>query len=198
MIYLDYHATTPVDRRVADRIHHYMTEEFGNASSTDHEWGDRAEAAIQQVAQQVTDLIGASPREIVWTSGATERINLAIQGSLAPNPTKPYRIGLMAIEHNAVLDTCRALEKSRSRRNSISLRIVRSLTSSTVAMVLAVCRSGFRSSVSSRNKRSRCRDIQSSGVDLPHHSEGTRKNPFRLPSRIKTFARQSIVKIGWH
>lgn len=110
-IYLDYHATTPVDPRVADRIYHYMTEEFGNANSTDHEWGDRAEAAIKQAAKQIADLIGASPREIIWTSGATESINLAIQGSLTPNPTKPYRIGLMPIEHKAVLDTCRALEK---------------------------------------------------------------------------------------
>ncbi len=111
MIYLDYHATSPVDRRVANRVYHCMTEEFGNASSTDHAWGDRAEAAIQQAAQQVAGLIGASPREIVWTSGATESINLAIQGSLAPNPTKPHRIGLMPLEHKAVLDTCRVLEK---------------------------------------------------------------------------------------
>lgn len=110
-IYLDYHSTTPVDPRVADRVCHYMTIEFGNASSTDHEWGDRAETAIKQAAKQVADLIGASPREIVWTSGATESINLAIQGSLAPNPMKPHRIGLMPIEHKAVLDTCRALEK---------------------------------------------------------------------------------------
>jgi cysteine desulfurase len=110
-IYLDYHATTPTDPRVASLMLHYMTEEFGNASSTDHEWGDRAEAAIKQATKQVGDLIGASPREIVWTSGATESINLAIQGSLAPNPTKPHRIGLMPIEHKAVLDTCHALEK---------------------------------------------------------------------------------------
>lgn len=120
MIYLDYHATTPVDRRVADCICHYMTEEFGNASSTDHAWGDRAEAAIQQAAQQVADLIGASPREIIWTSGATESINLAIQGSLlAPlsllgggaGGEGKHRIALMPLEHKAVLDTCRALEK---------------------------------------------------------------------------------------
>ncbi|WNZ25309.1 cysteine desulfurase [Leptolyngbya sp. NK1-12] len=111
MIYLDYHATTPVDPRVADRVYHSMTQEFGNASSVDHEWGDRAEAAIKQAAKQVADLIEASPREIVWTSGATESINLAIQGSLTPNPMKPHRIGLMPIEHKAVLDTCRALEK---------------------------------------------------------------------------------------
>ncbi|HIK54409.1 MAG TPA: cysteine desulfurase [Synechococcales cyanobacterium M55_K2018_004] len=111
MIYLDYHATTPVDPRVADRVYHFMTQEFGNASSVDHEWGDRAEAAVKQAAKQVADLIGACPRDVVWTSGATESINLAIQGSLAPNPVKPHRIGLMPIEHKAVLDTCRALEK---------------------------------------------------------------------------------------
>lgn len=111
MIYLDYHATTPVDPRVADRVYHFMTQEFGNASSVDHAWGDRAEAAVKQAAKQVADLIGASPRDVVWTSGATESINLAIQGSLAPNPVKPHRIGLMPIEHKAVLDTCRALEK---------------------------------------------------------------------------------------
>ncbi|GAB4329607.1 MAG: IscS subfamily cysteine desulfurase [Leptolyngbyaceae cyanobacterium] len=120
MIYLDYHATTPVDPRVADRVYHFMTQEFGNASSVDHEWGDRAEAAVKQAAKQVADLIGASPREIVWTSGATESINLAIQGSLLA-PLAPlgrggggegkHRIGLMPIEHKAVLDTCRALEK---------------------------------------------------------------------------------------
>ncbi len=82
MIYLDYHATTPVDPRVADRVYHYMTQEFGNASSTDHEWGDRADTAIKQAAKQVADLVGASARDIIWTSGATESINLAIQGSL--------------------------------------------------------------------------------------------------------------------
>jgi cysteine desulfurase len=110
-IYLDYHATTPVDPRVAGCVYKYMTDEFGNANSTDHEWGDRSETGIKQAAKQVANLIGTSPREIVWTSGATESINLAIQGSLTPNPTKPHRIGLMPIEHKAVLDTCRALEK---------------------------------------------------------------------------------------
>lgn len=110
-IYLDYHATTPVDRRVADCVYHYMTEEFGNASSTDHEWGDRAETAVKQAAKQVADLIGASTGEIIWTSGATESINLAIQGSLPANPEKPYRIALLPIEHKTVLDTCHALEK---------------------------------------------------------------------------------------
>jgi cysteine desulfurase len=105
-IYLDYHATTPVDIRVADCIYQSMIHEFGNASSTDHEYGDRAEAAVKQSAQHVADLIAASPREIIWTSGATESINLAIQGSLLPNPEKPHRIGLLALEHKAILDTC--------------------------------------------------------------------------------------------
>lgn len=110
-IYFDYHATTPVDRRVAERIYHCMTEEFGNASSVDHSWGDRAEKAVKQAAKQVAELVGSSPREIVWTSGATESINLVIQGSLSPNPGKPHRIALLPLEHKAILDTCHILEK---------------------------------------------------------------------------------------
>ena len=111
MIYLDYHATTPVDPRAADRVYHAMTTEFGNASSVDHEWGDRAETAVKQSAKQVADLVGASLREIIWTSGATESINLAIQGSLPSHPDKPHRIALLPLEHKAVLDTCQILEE---------------------------------------------------------------------------------------
>ena len=121
-IYLDYHATTPIDLRVASLMLHYMTEEFGNASSTDHEWGHAAESAIKQSAQYVATLIGASPREILWTSGSTESINLAIQGSLPPNPEKPHRIALLPLEHKAVLDTCHALEK-RGWAELIYLRV---------------------------------------------------------------------------
>lgn len=110
-IYLDNHATTPVDPRVTNLVCHYMTEEFGNASSVDHIWGDRAEQAIKQAAKQVAELIDVSPREIIWTSGATESINLAIQGSLSPNPENPHHIALLPLEHQAVLDTCQMLEK---------------------------------------------------------------------------------------
>jgi cysteine desulfurase len=110
-IYLDYHATTPVDLRVADRVYQAMTLEFGNASSIDHEYGDRAEAAVNQAAKHLANLVGASPREIIWTSGATESINLAIQGSLPPNPVKPYRIALLPLEHKAILDTCQIYEQ---------------------------------------------------------------------------------------
>jgi cysteine desulfurase len=110
-IYLDCHSTTLMDLRVVDRIYHYMTAEFGNANSTDHEWGDRAEEAVKKSSKQVASLIGSSPREIIWTSGATESINLAIQGSLPANPEQPHRIALLPIEHKAVLDTCQVLEK---------------------------------------------------------------------------------------
>jgi cysteine desulfurase len=91
-------------------MYHYMTEDFGNASSLDHEWGDRAESAIKQAANHVASLVEASPREVIWTSGATESINLAIQGSLTPNPEKPYKIALLPLEHKAVLDTCQVLK----------------------------------------------------------------------------------------
>jgi len=88
-----------------------MTEEFGNASSVAHEYGDRAEEAVKQAAKQVAELVGSHKREIVWTSGATESINLAIQDGLSPNPGKPHRIALLPLEHKAVLDTCHILEK---------------------------------------------------------------------------------------
>jgi cysteine desulfurase len=113
LIYLDYHATSPVDSRVADLVGYYMTHEFGNASSTDHEWGDSAEAAVKQATRHVADLVGATPRDIIFTSGATESLNLAIQGTvqhLERSGTKP-RIAISTVEHKAVLDTCDALHK---------------------------------------------------------------------------------------
>ncbi len=113
MIYLDYHATTPVDPRVAEKVLQAMTTNFGNASSIDHELGDRAEAAVKQATRHVADLVGATPRDIIFTSGATESLNLAIQGTvqyLERSGTKP-RIAISTIEHKAVLDTCEALHK---------------------------------------------------------------------------------------
>ena len=112
-IYLDYHATTPVDTRVAELILHYMTTEFGNASSTDHIYGDEAAKAISEARHQVAELIGAMPREVIFTSGATESINLAIQGTVHKqinNGNKP-RIAFSPLEHKAVLDTCQAIAK---------------------------------------------------------------------------------------
>jgi cysteine desulfurase len=91
VIYLDYHATTPVDPRVAEKVLHAMTTGFGNASSIDHEMGDRAEAAVKAAAKHVAHLVGASPRDIIFTSGSTESINLAIQGTI--NHLSPLSLG---------------------------------------------------------------------------------------------------------
>ena len=110
-IYLDYHATTPVDPRVADLMLHYMTTEFGNASSTDHVYGDRAAKAVSQASSQVAELVGASAREVIFTSGATESINLAIQGTIHKQIDSKPRIAFSPLEHKAVLDTCQAIAK---------------------------------------------------------------------------------------
>ena len=112
-IYLDYHATTPVDPRVAKLMLHYMITEFGNASSTDHIYGDRVAKAVSKARSQVAELVGASAREVIFTSGATESINLAIQGTVHEqinNGNKP-RIAFSPLEHKAVLDTCQAIAK---------------------------------------------------------------------------------------
>ncbi|NMF61171.1 cysteine desulfurase family protein [Pseudanabaena yagii] len=111
-IYLDYHATTPVDPRVASVVMEYILTEFGNASSIDHTYGDKADLAVKQSAKQVADLVGALPREVIFTSGATESINLVLQGltQKSPSPHK-LKIAVLPIEHKAVLDTCDALVK---------------------------------------------------------------------------------------
>lgn len=111
-IYLDYHATTPVDPRVASVVMQYMLTEFGNASSIDHIYGDQADRAVKQAAKQVADLVGALPREVTFTSGATESINLVLQGLPKKSPSAhKLKIALLPIEHKAVLDTCHALTK---------------------------------------------------------------------------------------
>jgi len=113
VIYLDYHATTPVDPRVVEKVSQAMTTNFGNASSIDHEVGDHAEAAVKAATRHIADLIGATPRDIIFTSGATESLNLAIQGTvlhLEQSGIKP-RIAISTVEHKAVLDTCNALNK---------------------------------------------------------------------------------------
>ncbi|WP_414542136.1 cysteine desulfurase family protein [Nostoc sp. CCY0012] len=110
IIYLDYHSTTPVDPRVAEKVMYYMTTAFGNANSVDHSYGDEAAKALKQARQQIAELINASPKEIIFTSGATESINLAIQGHISQQNT-PAKIIVSPVEHKAVLDTCKALAK---------------------------------------------------------------------------------------
>ena len=112
-IYLDYSATTPIDQRVAAKMAECLTIEgnFGNPASRSHEFGWSAEKAVDHARQQVADLINADPREIVWTSGATESDNLAIKGAAHFYRKKGNHIITLKTEHKAVLDTCRQLER---------------------------------------------------------------------------------------
>jgi len=110
-IYMDYSATTPVDPRVADAMIPWLTERFGNPASNSHPYGWDAEEAVEQARRQVAALVGAEPRELVWTSGATESINLALKGAAQFYQSKGRHIITVRTEHKAVLDTCHALEE---------------------------------------------------------------------------------------
>ena len=110
-IYLDYGATTPVDPRVVDAMIPWLREHFGNAASRSHAWGWEAEEAIEKARTQVAELINADPREIVWTSGATESDNLAIKGAAHFYQGKGKHLITVKTEHKAVLDTTRELER---------------------------------------------------------------------------------------
>jgi len=110
-IYLDYGATTPVDPRVVDAMIPWLREHFGNPASRSHAWGWEAEAAVEKAREQVASLINADPREIVWTSGATESINLAVKGAAQFYKTRGKHIITLKTEHKATLDTCRELER---------------------------------------------------------------------------------------
>ena len=110
-IYMDYGSTTPVDPRVVDAMIPWLREHFGNPASRTHAYGWEAEAAVEQARQQVADLIGADPREIVWTSGATESNNLAIKGAAHFYQSRGKHIITVKTEHKAVLDTVRELER---------------------------------------------------------------------------------------
>ena len=110
-IYLDYSATNPCDPRVVDAMIPWLREHFGNPASRSHAWGWEAEAAVEKAREQIADLIGADPREIVWTSGATESNNLALKGAANFYKSKGKHIITVKTEHKAVLDTCRELER---------------------------------------------------------------------------------------
>ena len=110
-IYMDYGATTPVDPRVVDAMIPWLREHFGNPASRSHAWGWEAEEAVEKARGQVAALIGADPREIVWTSGATESNNLAIKGAAHFYQTRGKHLITVKTEHKAVLDTMRELER---------------------------------------------------------------------------------------
>ena len=111
MIYLDHNATTPLDPRVLDAMMPFLTDRFGNAASRHHSLGCDAATAAETARDQVASTIGADPREIVWTSGATESDNLALQGVVNAPVYKKRHLVTVATEHRAVLDTCEVLER---------------------------------------------------------------------------------------
>ncbi|MBL8427568.1 MAG: aminotransferase class V-fold PLP-dependent enzyme, partial [Dechloromonas sp.] len=111
-IYLDYSATTPVDPRVAEKMIPYLVEKFGNPASRSHSFGWEADAAVEEAREQVAALVNADPKEIVWTSGATESNNLAIKGAAHFYAgTKGKHIITVKTEHKAILDTVREMER---------------------------------------------------------------------------------------
>jgi cysteine desulfurase len=114
-IYMDNHATTPMDPRVFEAMKPYFIEVFGNAASRNHSFGWQAEEAVEKARKQVADLIGATPKEIVLTSGATESNNLALKGVADMYAERGNHIITAATEHKAILDTCKRLEKEGAR-----------------------------------------------------------------------------------
>ncbi|MGX7002666.1 IscS subfamily cysteine desulfurase [Caballeronia sp. KNU42] len=110
-IYMDYSATTPVDPRVVDKMIPYLREQFGNPASRSHQYGWDAERAVEEARENVAKLVNCDPREIIWTSGATESDNLAIKGAAHFYKSKGRHIITVKTEHKAVLDTCRELER---------------------------------------------------------------------------------------
>ncbi|MDD2768341.1 MAG: IscS subfamily cysteine desulfurase [Methylococcus sp.] len=111
-VYFDYSATTPVDPRVAEKMIPFLTENFGNPASRSHSFGWTAEQAVENAREEVAKLVNADPREIVWTSGATESDNLAIKGAAEFYQTKGRHLITVKTEHKAVLDTMRELESA--------------------------------------------------------------------------------------
>jgi cysteine desulfurase len=135
-IYLDNHSTTRVDPRVVEAMLPFFTEEYGNAASRHHVFGQKAKEAVDRAREQIAGLIGASPREIIFTSGATESDNLALKGVAAMYRSQGDHIVTVATEHKAVLDTCRALEQAGFRVTYLPVDRLGQVTAQQVAEAL--------------------------------------------------------------
>ncbi|NIJ52144.1 cysteine desulfurase [Dyadobacter arcticus] len=120
-VYLDYNATTPMDPRVVQEMLPYFSEKFGNAASRTHSYGWEAEEAVDIAREQIAGLTGAHPQEIIFTSGATEAVNLAIKGVLENHANDEKHIITVTTEHKAVLDTCRNLEYKKANVTYLSV-----------------------------------------------------------------------------
>src|SRR5262245_22477923 len=114
-IFMDYHSTTPVDPRVLEEMIPYFTNDFGNAASRNHAFGWKAEEAVEHSRERIASLINCDPKEIIFTSGATESNNLALKGVAEMYAEKGDHIITCVTEHKAVLDTCKRLEKLGKR-----------------------------------------------------------------------------------
>ncbi len=114
-IFMDYHSTTPVDPRVVEEMLPYFTEDFGNAASRNHSFGWKAEEAVERGRQRIGSIIHADPKEVIFTSGATESNNLALKGVAEMYAEKGDHLITCVTEHKAILDTCKHLEKKGKR-----------------------------------------------------------------------------------
>ena len=121
-VYLDYHATTPVDRRVLELMLPYFTEAFGNPASSGHQWGWKAQEAVEKARREVAELIGASTREVIFTSGATESNNFAIRGAADAAPADRRHIAVSAVEHQSVLQAAERLGRDGWRVTRLPVR----------------------------------------------------------------------------